>query len=176
MRLKLRVDDAKSLFFDRKQTISALDETERKGLSRWGWQLRRKVKRSLRKARQKKLAQLTQEERQRYRIRQEYAKREGLPKPKRPLASSKPGEPPRMRVGLIKKLMFFAYEPANRSVVVGPAVIDNPTGAPEILEEGGFVQTRAGRFRIEPRPYMKPPFDEMIPELPRFLAGDTSFA
>lgn len=172
MLLKFRVDDAKSLFFDRRQTISALDQTAYRGLSKWGAYSRRKVRRTLRKARQKTLAEMTSQERQRYRIRQEYAKRQGLPKPKRPLAPSKPGEPPRMRVGLIKKLMFFAYDPGNRSVVVGPAIIDNPTGAPETLEYGGFVETPNGRFRIEARPYMNPVFDEMVPQLPRFLAGE----
>lgn len=169
---QFNVNEAKSLFFDRAAVIRDLDGTARRGLSKWGAFARRKVRRSLRKARMKKLSEMTKDERQRYRIRQDIAKREGLPRPKRPLAPSKPGEPPRMRVGLIKKLLFFAYDRDARSVVVGPAVIDRPTGAPETLEEGGYVETRSGRVRIEPRPYMKPVFDEMRPQLPRFLAGN----
>lgn len=167
-----KIDEAKSFFFDR-PTIDGLHKDAKRGLARFGAFVRRKAKSSMRKARQKKLAELTSEELQRFRIEQEYAKRENRPAPKRPLAPSEPGQPPRTRVGLIKELLFFSYDPNSRSVVVGPATIDTPSGAPENLEEGATVTTRAGRFRIEKRPYMKPAFDANLSKLPRLMAGQT---
>jgi len=171
MPLKMRVNKAKSQFFDRQSVMDDLDEKSQKGLSRFGAFLRRGIRSTLKKARQKKIAELTKEERRRFRIQQAIAKRDGLPRPKRPFASANPGEPPRMRKGLIKKLLFFAWDPATRSVVTGPAEIDRPTGAPRTLEEGGHAQSKNGRFRIEARPYMKPEFHELLPSLPQFLAG-----
>ena len=169
--LQMKVNAAKSNFFDRRAVIERLDKVAHRGLKKFGAHTRRAVRSSLRKARQKTLAEMTHEERQRFRIRQEIAKREGRPRPKKPPASSKPGEPPRMHSGEIKQFLFFAYDADQRSVVVGPAALSRPTGAPEILEEGGFVITRNGRARIEPRPYMKPQFDKLHPQLPRFLTG-----
>lgn len=165
-----KINQAKTYFFDGK-IAALLDENSRKGLSLWGAMTRRTVRSKLKKARQKKLSELTQEERQRFRIRQEIARRENLPKPKRPLAPSKPGEPPRMHEGLIKKFTYFTYDPESRSTVVGPAGLDRPTGAPETLEKGGYVTTKNGRARVAKRPFTKPSFDEHVGKLPRLIAG-----
>lgn len=166
----LKINEAKSNFFDR-PTVEKLDRDARRGLAKFGSYVRRTARTSLRKARQKKLAELTHEERQRYRIRQEYARRDGLAPPRRPLAHSKPGEPPRMIEGSIRRFLFFSYDAENRSVVIGPTLINSQTGAPRTLEEGGTVITRRGSFRILPRPYMKPAFEANINKLPRLLAG-----
>ena len=168
--LKFRINDAKSHFFDR-AIVDKLDKQAVKGLSKFGAYTRRAARSSMRKARQKTLAELTDDERKRFRIRQVEAKAQGAPRPKRPLASSKPGEPPRTIRGDIKKFLFFAYEPQARSVVIGPARTGTPTGAPENLEQGGFVSTKSGRVRIEPRPYMKPAFDKHTDQLPALLSG-----
>lgn len=169
--LRYRVNQAKSYFFDR-PIVERLNRTAVRGLSRFGAYVRRDARKSLRKARQKTLAELTDDERRRFRIRQQIAKRQGGPRPKRPLAPSKPGEPPRMIQGDIKKFLFFAYEPQERSVVIGPARTSGGTGAPETLEQGGHVTLKNGRVRIEPRPSMKPAFDKNLPSLPRMLRGN----
>lgn len=168
--MKYNINTAKSHFFTG-TIVKDLDRNAKKGLSRFGAIVRRAAKSKLRKARQKKISELTRQELQRFRIQQEIAKREGLPKPKRPLAPSAPGEPPRMIGGQIKKFLYFAYDPGKRSVVIGPAQLDRPTGAPGTLEQGGWVRTNRGRARIAQRPYMKPSFDKEIGKLPRLLAG-----
>lgn len=168
--LKYSINQAKSHFFD-KDIVGKWEKTAAGGLSKWGSFTRRTAKSKLRKARQKKIAELTKKERQRFRIAQEIAKRDGLSRPKKPPAPSAPGEPPRMHSGEIKKFLYFTYEPKTNSVLVGPALLDRPTGAPEKLEKGGWVDTSNGRAKIAQRPFMKPSFDENINKLPRLVAG-----
>ena len=36
--------------------------------------------------------------------------------------SSKPGQPPKSHSGVLKKFIYFAFDPSSRSVVVGPAL------------------------------------------------------
>ncbi len=89
--------------------------------------------------------------------------------------SSKPGQAPSSHVGLLKNLIFFSYDATAKSVVIGPTLINKPTGAPATLEYGGEAEieghqfrTRAGkrvyektskRVSIAPRPYMGPAFE-----------------
>jgi len=62
--------------------------------------------------------------------------------------SSSPGRPPNVHVGLIKKLIFFAFDPKTASMVCGPikftvkGIVSNVL---EILEHGGegIVRDRA---------------------------------
>lgn len=178
--LKLSINQAKSNFFldqlgNPKQGVQQLMQDELRGLSQWGYDVRRAVKRTLKKRRKKTLSEMTAQERRRYKIEREILKHGGKlwggrTKPFKPTKASDPGEPPRMILGLIKKFMYYAFDKENRSVVVGPAVIDQPTGAPETLEEGGYVQFKGRQVRISPRPYMKPIFDEFYPKLPMYLA------
>jgi hypothetical protein len=57
--------------------------------------------------------------------------------------SSPPGVPPYAHVGLIRKFLFFSYDQAGQSVVVGPARINRPSAGryttPELHEYGGSV-------------------------------------
>lgn len=108
-------------------------------------------------------------------------------------ATSKPGSPPTDRGGPLKRLLFFGYDPAARSVVIGPAIFPRAKarGAPRLLEEGGQVKgggreivitrdpgrDKAGKFvskgraRIKldgsldykPRPYMMPAYRAELP-------------
>jgi len=90
---------------------------------------------------------------------------------------SAPGEPPRTQTGLLRKNIFFSFDPASRSVVVGPAQLNRGDDSPELLEHGGRATTEVfQRFRIEggrlvfdpgrrrveaqyqPRPYMQPAY------------------
>ncbi len=156
-------------FFDRDIVVRSMDRQTKFVLSKIGAFVRQRAKSSLRKARQKTLAEMTIDELLVYRIRATEAKRQGRPKPKRPLASSKPGEPPRSVLGYLKKFLFFAYDAANKSVVIGPAQFAGAGGtAPRALEEGGKVVMINGHsVTIKPRPYMRPAFDAERPRIPQ---------
>jgi hypothetical protein len=109
--------------------------------------------------------------------------------------ASEPGQPPSSHTGLLKKFIWFGYEPNQHSVVIGPARLTSKTGeTPEILEHGGFLRLQQdtvlrvggsgrdakGRFTqgrrkkvrkgtklsIAARPYMGPAMDKETPKLP----------
>lgn len=72
---------------------------------------------------------------------------------------SEPGSPPSGHAGNLKRLIYFSYDPQQKSVVTGPT----PFGvgeAPRLLEMGG-VSVFGKRYR--PRPFMKPAFDAEQP-------------
>ena len=88
---------------------------------------------------------------------------------------SGPGEPPSSHTGLLKKLIYFGYEGARRSVVIGPMRLSAKAGeAPSALEYGGASTVVAGgrarrrkrKVRIAARPYMGPAFEQEKPKLP----------
>lgn len=54
--------------------------------------------------------------------------------------SAPPGKPPYSHKGQLKRLIFFAFDKDRQSVVIGPTLIDRPTGAPETLEHGDTVR------------------------------------
>lgn len=90
-------------------------------------------------------------------------------------APSVPGRPPSSHTGLLKRLIFFGYERQKRSVVIGPARLNQKVGdAPEALEYGGtstVVEGLRGKRRkrsvqIKARPYMGPAFKKEQPKLP----------
>ena len=98
---------------------------------------------------------------------------------KRKRASS-PGQPPSSHSGILKKFIFFGYEPAKRNVVIGPAKLNQKIGdAPHALERGGastVIQGRRGRrkkrrVKIKARPFMGPAFNKEKPKLPAMWAG-----
>jgi hypothetical protein len=109
-------------------------------------------------------------------------------------AVSKPGTPPTNRTGELKKNIFFAFDPATRSVVTGPARFAKGSGKPPgLLEHGG--RTRAERRMVlkggtgehprrtviekgtvldyKPRPYMEPALVAIVPTLPLLRAKAT---
>lgn len=87
--------------------------------------------------------------------------------------SSPPGMPPSSHEGSLRRFLFFGYDPARRSVVIGPARLNKSSGAPETLEYGGrttVVRIRRGkrektRVTIQPRPYMRPALKREMPKL-----------
>lgn len=162
----VRLNQVKTLFFDRDVT-NAVDRGTKKVLSKFGAFVRRTAKRSMRKARRKKRSEMGPDELKVFGIREAIAKRESKSKPKRPLASSKPGEPPRTRLGLIKKFIFFFYDPQPQSVVIGPIKLNKEGDAPEVLEFGGVTRstTTGKRITIEARPYMGPAYKKEQPKL-----------
>ena len=89
--------------------------------------------------------------------------------------ASAPGQPPSSHTGLLKRFIFFGYDPARRSVVIGPERLNQKVGdAPEALEYGGTSTVIEGirgkrtkrRVRIRARPFMGPAFEQERSKLP----------
>jgi len=90
--------------------------------------------------------------------------------------TSRPGESPTNRLGLLKKFIFFVYSPSSRSVIIGPAALNQRNReAPRLLEYGGKGTTswwitarnpKASKTaHYEARPYMQPSFEENLKKL-----------
>lgn len=83
-----------------------------------------------------------------------------------------PGSPPSSHTGLLKKFIFFGYDPGHKSVVIGPARLSSKGrgSAPSILEYGGSttLQRHGRRQRVSyrPRPFMGPALEKEQPQLP----------
>ena len=90
---------------------------------------------------------------------------------------SEPGSPPSSHSGLLKKFIFFGYDPAKRSVVIGPERLSQKGRgeAPHLLEYGGTgtVERRGKRRRakVRARPFMGPAFEKEEPKLPAMWKG-----
>jgi len=155
-------------FLDRKKVLRRVSKSKIKPLIKQGAYVRRTAKKSIAKPRMKTVGEMTPDERRSYERRVVANKLAGLPRPKRPLASSRPGDPPRSQTGTLKKFLFFSFDSRTESVVVGPARIrsDDPN-APSTLEFGGSATIRGQRRTIAPRPYMGPALAE---EQPNFAA------
>lgn len=108
-------------------------------------------------------------------------------------AISQPGQPPTNREGSLRRLIFFAFDPEAKSVVIGPVPFKQGK-APALLEYGGTVPgngrvifiTREpgrdnrgqfvtrGRQRLvlngdlvyRPRPFMQPAYEAELPKAP----------
>lgn len=152
------VKAAKSNFFDREAVTLRVGRAELKYFRQAGGAVRKTARRSIRPTRQKSLSELTDEERTIFQMRERIAKREDRPRPRRPQYHSKPGQPPRSITGVLKELIFFAFDRPNHTTVVGPAKTNSPSGAPERLEHGASD--------LEARPFMQPALDIVKPTLP----------
>lgn len=83
-------------------------------------------------------------------------------------AVSRPGSPPSSHVGTLRDNIFFSYDTASKSVVVGPALTATarraqPLGGstvPSLLEVGGEAKRGTRGLLYRPRPYMGPALDE----------------
>ena len=95
--------------------------------------------------------------------------RSSIRKRKKP---SSPGAPPSSHIGLLKKFIFFGYEPVKRSVVIGPVRLSQKGRgeAPHLLEYGGATKVehrgKRKRAKVRPRPFMGPAFEKEQPQLP----------
>jgi hypothetical protein len=90
-------------------------------------------------------------------------------------AISQPGQPPSSHSGELRKLLFFAYDPSNDSVVVGPAAFKR-SEAPKLLEFGGIVKRprpngTVRTLRYRPRPFMAPALAAEMPKFADLLRG-----
>lgn len=163
--------------FDDRRIHKFLDKKEVAGLNRYGATVAMYARRSMR-----------------------YAK-PGVP-------AARPGQPPKARRGTIRKMMRYAFDVNTRSVVAGPELFTPASGAPEVLEYGGYstikaIQPKAQarkkqdsnraqkdvaprrrltnkqkkklqqriRVYVQPRPFMHPPHERLLPKLPQYIAG-----
>ena len=159
--LTMSVSRAKNLFFDRAFVIERIDAASRKAMSRGGAIVMRSARRSIKDGVVLARGRVRDGERRKVVERR----------------TSKPGDPPFSQVGLLRDNILFAFDPASRSVVVGPARLGKSTGAPETLEFGGTTvveRRRDGRrekvnVRIAARPYMAPALAREASKLPEQL-------
>ncbi len=90
---------------------------------------------------------------------------------------SLPGSPPSSHTGLLRRHIYFAYEPRKKGVVIGPAALGGEVGVvPPLLEEGGRVlrKDREGKTVMmvyRGRPFMGPAFEGEKPKLPAMWAN-----
>ena len=85
--------------------------------------------------------------------------------------ASRAGESPTNRTGLLKRHIYFLFDPDRRSVVIGPVRLNRSTDAPRTLEHGGeiVIETKPNdkvEVEIKPRPYMGPAFEKEQSQLP----------
>jgi len=86
--------------------------------------------------------------------------------------TSQPGSPPSSHIGLLKKFIFFGYDPRKDSVVIGPVRLTQKGRgeAPSLLEYGGTTKVehrgKRKRAKVRPRPFMGPAFEKEQPKLP----------
>ncbi len=159
-------------FFDHVAVKRRMDRRKRGLLSRAGSFVRTAARSSLKRARQKSLGEMTPAERARYEPKRDVrgrfmAQGRRRVRHRRPDRVSRPGEPPllHMRPSPLKRLIYFAYDPAREAVVIGPLRFRS-AGA-EALEYGGAVRTRRRRVRIRARPFMRPALGKGLADLKR---------
>ena len=154
---------AKSNFFDRLAITSAVDKARVKVLSKCGAFVMRRARSSIKRPGANRAAAKVRDAKGRLVFQR--------------LRASKPGSPPFSQTGLLKKFILFSYDRSSQSVVVGPTLLNRPSGAPEALEYGGTVKApawwqRDGRpvrtVTIAARPYMRPALKAESPKFPQF--------
>lgn len=159
--LTMSVSRAKNLFFDRAFVIERIDAASRKAMSRGGAIVMRSARKSIKDGFVLARGRVKAGESRKVVDRR----------------TSQPGSPPFSQTGLLRDNILFAFDPASRSVVVGPARLGKSTGAPETLEFGGTTvieRRRSGRrekatVRIAARPYMAPALQREASKLPEQL-------
>lgn len=92
--------------------------------------------------------------------------------------SAPAGRPPHSHEGSLRRLIYFGYDPASDSVVVGPVGFKRST-APNVLEFGGPTEVKRRRrgqvvrtrVTIDQRPFMGPALEKERPQLPKRWGG-----
>lgn len=139
--------------------ILASDRASAKNLERSAVYVWKVARNSLKPAKQIAVGSMSEEQLKAYRIAQRRFKDgETSKKPQRPMAPSKPGEPPRMQrpAELLKVFLLFAQDPESGRWVIGSARLPRKGLAPKTLERGGQAQIGRRAVNVQPRPYMVP--------------------
>lgn len=163
------------LFFDQKAVTSAVDRGTRRALSKFGAIVRAIARASLRPSPGYQTRTLNVDGEKVVVVGQ-------IP--------SRPGSPPFASADSpLRKFLWYSYDPARRSVVVGPVRLTRTRAqrmsvAPEALEYGGtsvhagarVLRTgpRGGAYtsrldfevQVRPRPFMRPAMERARPKLP----------
>ena len=92
--------------------------------------------------------------------------------------SAPPGKPPHSHEGSLRRLIYFGYDRASDSVVVGPVGFKRST-APNVLEFGWKTEIQRRRHgkvvrtrvTIDRRAFMGPALEKERPKLPKRWAG-----
>lgn len=121
--------------------------------------------------RQKVLSQVSRAERRVLSRFGAYVRQDARQRIRRRKRPSQPYESPTNQTGLLKRHIYFVFDPDRRSVVIGPVLLNRGTSAPATLEYGGETTiTRTDgksiRVTIAPRPYMGPAFRQELPKVP----------
>jgi hypothetical protein len=163
----ITIKAAKENFLDIKTLEKRVGIGRAKYLMRAGGKVRVTARRLIRAPRQRTLAEMDKKERQRYHIEMwKFKKGKRTKRPRRPAASSRPGEAPRNQTGILKQFIYFSLDQGGETVVVGPAKVTGGNEAPRVLEHGGLADTPRGGFQlIERRPYMSTALDNNAGQL-----------
>ena len=162
MSLTVTIRGTEASFFDSEKVIRLAQRGTIRSLSRCGAYVRTESKSSIRYA--QKSATPGQPPR---------AKRGGMSR----TTTKKDGSTKTRSVSPLKELIYFAYDPVGKSVVVGPQDFKNRATktyrVPTVLESGGSVTARTPTGRVVSRRYAGNPF--MAPALRRVQAKFPSF-
>jgi hypothetical protein len=142
--MELTFKQAKEFFFDRMKVIEAVEKGRADALSKLGGFVRTSARRSMRKARRMKESELSETQLALWKA--SGGKRENLP-----LKSSEPGQPPRVRKGMLKNGILFAYDPKTKSVVAGPVKFNGSGDTAADLEYGGTTEITLVELDTKPR-------------------------
>jgi hypothetical protein len=153
---------AKAAFFDR-PVVKAVKDKGKAVLGRFGAFVRRDGRKSIKTA-----PRVPAEKAAEYRLKLRlWAAGRIARKPDSPERHSPPGSPPLAhRKNSPIRLILFAYDAREQSVVIGPAAFGgHPGEATHALEYGG-ASTSGGRpIRVAARPTMTPAFQKNLPHL-----------
>ena len=149
MALEVTIRGVQASFFDSEKVLAAARKGTVKALSKCGAFVRREAKSSIRYANKSATPGMPPK-----------AHRGRLTR----TSKKKDGTVTTRQVSPLKELIYFAYDTANGSVVVGPADFKNRAKrayrVPTILEQGGTVHTRTPRAlktsRYPGNPFMAP--------------------
>lgn len=144
----------KNAFFTSEKVVRFMDKKTRKVLSKFGAYVRRQAQTSMKTPGKKA-----------YKAAAERAAAKG--KRSNQFPASRPGNPPFAHGRrLLRKLLFFAYDTATRTVVIGPVRLGETANqhVPKTLEFGGIIHRKSfftGKRhadKYKERPFMRPAF------------------
>lgn len=165
--MKLTLKIAKANFFDR-PVVDAVKNAGRKMLGRFGAFVRRDGRKTIKQAKRKTPSELSPEEQDRLNMRLRlWAIGRIAKKPEAPYRPSKPGNPPFAHGTKSPiRLILFAYDAAEQSVVIGPVGTGTKPGiVPEVLEYGGTSVIGPRRVAVAARPNIVPAYQKNLPHL-----------
>lgn len=158
--------NVKDFFLDRIKVATALEKGEKRALSKAGAYIRRADQTSIR-----------------YRKKSSEAgsppsahKSQGFTRERK---NKKTGKVSRQPKSPLRELIYFAWDPGTKSVVIGPVIFKgSKVGggiAPRLIEEGGtgpgVSDGRKVMKRYKARPHTGPAYRKVLPQIPAMFKG-----